>query len=66
MAFMFYAVLMVGCFVWATYKPNAPYEAFAIYFTLGTSSYFAKRLIQKHNKFHNDENKEDLIDAERP
>lgn len=63
-AFMCYAVLMVGCFIWATYKTTAPYEIFAWSFTGGFGAYITKRLMQK-GKWFNDKEKEDLINAER-
>jgi hypothetical protein len=50
-AYALYSILMVACYVWATYKPDAPYEVFAWSFTTGFGGYLGKRLIQKKAAF---------------
>jgi hypothetical protein len=50
-AFCIYALLMVGGLVWATFRVAAPYETFAINFTIGFGAYLGKRLLQKSDRF---------------
>ena len=50
-AFVLYALMMTGGFVWATFKPVAPYEVFAWAFTAGFGGYLGKRLWQKGDKY---------------
>lgn len=50
-AFVLYALMMTGGFVWATLKPEAPYEVFAWAFTAGLGAYLTKRLVQKGEKY---------------
>jgi len=52
-AFIIYSSVMFVGFVFTAYKVTAPYQIFALYSTLGFSSYIAKRLIQKANLFNN-------------
>ncbi len=51
LAFVLYSALMVTTYVWATYKPEAPYEVFAWAFTGGFGAYLGKRLMQKKESF---------------
>ena len=43
--------LMLG-YVWATFQPNAPFDAFAYALTGGLLGVTAKRTVMKHNKFN--------------
>lgn len=56
LAFMIWAILMVGAFVFIGYKPEAgPYfSAFAMWLTVGLGALTSKRLIQKKKEFTSD------------
>ena len=43
--------LLLG-YMWATFKPDAPFEAFAYALTGGLLGIGTKRLFMKHNKFN--------------
>ncbi len=49
-AFIIYAILLSGGFVFATFFP-APYEIFAWALTAGAGAYWGKRLLQKSSKY---------------
>ena len=50
-AFLIWAVLLSGAFVYTGYKPDAQFSTFAFFLTLGLGAYTGKRLFQKHSKF---------------
>ena len=54
-AFIIWAVLIVGGFVYVGFKPEAGpyYSAFAMWLTAGLVSYTGKRLLQKRKEFNN-------------
>ena len=50
-----FAMWIVGLFigfVWATFKPDAPFEAFSAALTGGLLGVTGKRLFMKHKKFN--------------
>jgi hypothetical protein len=47
LALVIYLVVMLGAFVWATFKPTAPFSDFAWPITAGVGAYFGKRLYQR-------------------
>lgn len=49
--FVIYSILLASAYVWGTFKPDAPFMAFATHFTLGFAAYVGKRLIQKRKEF---------------
>jgi len=52
-AFILFALLVTGGFVFKTFFEKAPYEAFAMYLTMGFGAYIGKRLWQKKETFKN-------------
>lgn len=50
-AFIIWAALLVGGYVFAGFKPDAPFWAYAMFLTLGLGAYTGKRLFQKRPEF---------------
>lgn len=51
-AFIVWAVLLSGAFVYTGFKPDAQFSTYAFFLTLGLGAYTSKRIIQKHPKFN--------------
>ena len=51
-AFIIWAVLLTGGFVFTGFKPDASYAVFAGWLTGGLTAYTGKRLIQKRKEFN--------------
>jgi len=45
--------LILG-FIWSTFFPNAPFDAFAYALTGGLGAVIGKRLFMKHRRFNNE------------
>ncbi len=50
-AFIIYAIIMVGGFLWTTFNPTAPYVTLAEFLTIGVTAYLGKRLLQRASKY---------------
>ncbi len=50
-AFIIYAIIMVGGFIWVTFFPAAPYMILAEFITIGAAAYWGKRLLQRASKY---------------
>ena len=50
-AFVVVVVVLLFGFIWATYKPDAPYKIFSEILWLSFGVYITKRWAQKHPKF---------------
>jgi len=53
-AFILFAIMLTGGFVFTAFIPQAPYITFAMYLTMGFTAYIGKRLIQKKEGFKNE------------
>ena len=51
-AFLIWAFLLSGAFVYTGIKPDAQFSTYAFFLTLGLGAYTGKRLFQKHPKFN--------------
>lgn len=51
-AFIIWAMLITGAFVFTGFKPLAQFAAYATWLTLGLGAYTGKRLIQKRKEFN--------------
>ena len=50
-AFIIWAILLSGAFVYTGLKPDAQFSTYAIWLTTGLTAYTSKRLIQKRQDF---------------
>ena len=51
-AFIIWAVLLSGAFIFTTDSPDAKFDAYAMWLTIGLASYTGKRLFQRHQKLN--------------
>lgn len=51
-AFLIWAFLLTGGFVFTGFKPTAQFETFAMWLTIGVGLYTGKRLFQKKAEFN--------------
>jgi len=54
-AYLIYALLITGGYVWATFFEDAPFLAFATQITIGFGVYVTKRLVQKRKEFNHED-----------
>ena len=52
-AFLIWAVLITGAFVFTGFKEAAQFGSYATWLTIGLGSYTGKRLFQKKKEFNN-------------
>ena len=57
-AFIVFALMLMGGFVFSTFIPEAPYTTFAMYLAMGFTAYIGKRLIQKKEGFNNEKKRD--------
>lgn len=57
LAFIIWAVLMSGAYIFTGFKASAQFDAYALWLTIGLASYTGKRLFQKKKEFKNNEDK---------
>ena len=50
-AFIIWAVLLTGAFIFTGFKPVAQFSTYATWITLGLTAYTGKRLFQKDRRF---------------
>jgi len=50
-AFLIWAILLTGAFVFSGFKELAQFNEFATWLTIGTAAYTGKRLFQKKPEF---------------
>jgi len=50
-AFIIWAALLTGAFIFTAKHPDAKFDVYAMWLTTGLSAYVSKRLIQRHTKF---------------
>ena len=53
-AFLIWAALLTGAFIYTGFKPDAQFGNFATWLTLGLGMYTGKRLFQKRVDFNNE------------
>lgn len=51
-AFIIWAILLTGGFVFTGFKPTAQFGIYATWLTIGLGAYTGKRLIQKKKEFN--------------
>ncbi len=51
-AFLIWAVLLSGAFVFTAKHPDAKFDVYAMWLTIGLASYTGKRLFQRHQKLN--------------
>ncbi len=51
-AFVIWAVLLTGAFVFTAKSPDAKFDVYAMWLTIGLASYTGKRLFQRHTKLN--------------
>lgn len=51
-AFIIWAVLLSGAFIYTGFKPDAQFSTYAFFLTLGLGAYTGKRLFQKLPNFN--------------
>ena len=51
-AFLIWAMLITGAFIFTGFKSAAQFTAYATWLTIGLSAYTGKRLIQKRKEFN--------------
>ena len=54
-AFIIWAVLLSGAFILTAKFPDAKFDVYAMWLTLGLTAYTGKRLFQRHPKFNGNE-----------
>ena len=54
-AFIIWAVLLSSAFIVTAKYPDAKFDVYAMWLTLGLTAYTGKRLFQKHPKLNSDE-----------
>jgi membrane protein implicated in regulation of membrane protease activity len=66
-ALVIYLVVLTAAFVWATFKPVAPFEVFAWSSGAVVAAYFGKRLVQRKypNPYASTQTPYDDVDEER-
>lgn len=52
LAFLIWALLISGAFVFTGFKPAAQFTAYATWLTIGLGAYTGKRLFQKKKEFN--------------
>lgn len=52
-AFVLYAILMWGGYMFSTFFEKAPYLTLATWLTAGFTAFITKRLLQKQEKYNN-------------
>ena len=53
-AFCIWAVLLSGAFVLTAKFPDAKFDVYAMWLTLGLTAYTGKRLLQRDKRFNNE------------
>jgi hypothetical protein len=53
-AFIIWAVLLSGAFILTAKFPDAKFDIYAMWLTVGLTAYTGKRLIQKDKRFNNE------------
>ena len=53
-AFIIWAVLLTGAFIFTAKFPDAKFDIYAMWLTIGLASYAGKRLLQRHTKLNNE------------
>ena len=51
-AFVIWAVLLTGAFIFTAKYPDAKFDIYAMWLTIGLASYTGKRLFQRHQKLN--------------
>lgn len=51
-AFIIWAVLLSGAFILTAKYPDAKFDVYAMWLTLGLTAYTGKRLFQRHQKLN--------------
>ena len=54
-AFIIWAILLTGAFMFTAKCPDAKFDVYAMWLTIGLASYTGKRLFQRHSKLNNNE-----------
>ncbi len=53
-AFIIWAVLLSGAFILTAKYPDAKFDVYAMWLTIGLASYTGKRLFQRDKRFNNE------------
>ena len=53
-AFVIWAVLLSGAFILTAKFPDAKFDVYAMWLTIGLSAYSGKRLFRNHKSFNNE------------